>query len=92
MKTNQVDIKVLMMESDMKIIEVYLNHELILEETANDIYPVISWFMQKYQFNTFNVKVYYNRLRVAQEDDSMKKLLLVSVLLLVYVCASVNAF
>ena len=65
MKTNQVDIKVLMMEGDLKIIEVYLNHELILDETVNDIYPVISWFMQKYQFNTFNVKVYYNRLRVA---------------------------
>ena len=65
MRTNQVDIKVLMMESDMKIIEVYLNHELILEETVNDIYHVISWFMQKYQFNTFNVKVYYNRLIVA---------------------------
>ena len=65
MKTNQVDIKVLMMESGIKIIEVYLNHELILEETVNDIYPVISWFIQKYQFNTFNVKVYYNRLKVA---------------------------
>ena len=65
MKTNQVNVNVLMMESGMKIIEVYLNHELILEETANDIYPIISWFMQKYQFNTFNIKVYYNRLRVA---------------------------
>ena len=65
MRTNQVDIKVLMMESDIKIIEVYLNHELILEESTNDIYSVISWFMQKYQFNTFNVKVYYNRLKVA---------------------------
>ena len=65
MKTNQVDIKVLMMESDLKIIEVYLNHELILDETVNDIYPIISWFIQKYQFNTFNVKVYYNRLKIA---------------------------
>ena len=65
MKGNHVDIKVLMMESNIKLIEVYLNHELILEETVNDIYPIISWFMQKYQFNTFNIKVYYNRLRVA---------------------------
>ena len=65
MKSNHVDIKVLMMESNIKLIEVYLNHELILEETVNDIYPIISWFMQKYQFNTFNIKVYYNRLRVA---------------------------
>ena len=65
MKANQVVINVLMTESDIKLIEVYLNHELILEETANDIYPIISWFMQKYQFNTFNIKVYYNRLRVA---------------------------
>ena len=65
MKTNQVNIKVLMMESDIKLIEDYLNHELILEETVNDIYPIISWFMQKYRFNTFNIKVYYNRLRVA---------------------------
>ena len=65
MITSHVDIKVLMMESGTKVIEVYLNHELILEETTNDIYPVISWFMQKYQFNTFNVKVYYNRLRLA---------------------------
>ena len=65
MKDNHVDIKVLMMESNIKLIEVYLNHELILEETVNDIYPIISWFMQKYQFNTFNIKVYYNRLRVA---------------------------
>ena len=65
MKGNHVEIKVLMMESNIKLIEVYLNHELILEETVNDIYPIISWFMQKYQFNTFNIKVYYNRLRVA---------------------------
>ena len=65
MKANQVVIKVLMTESDIKLIEVYLNHELILEETANDIYPIISWFMQKYQFNSFNIKVYYNRLGVA---------------------------
>ena len=65
MKGNHVDIKVLMMESNIKLIEVYLNHELILEETVNDIYPIISWFMQKYQFNTFNIKVFYNRLRVA---------------------------
>ena len=65
MKINQVDIKVLMTERDIKIVEVYLNHELIMEETVNDIYPIISWFMQKYQFNTFNVKVYYNRLIVA---------------------------
>ena len=65
MKANQVVIKVLMTESDIKLIEVYLNHKLILEETANDIYPIISWFMQKYQFNTFNIKVYYNRLKVA---------------------------
>ena len=65
MISNHVDIKVLMTESDIKLIEVFLNHELILEETVNDIYPIISWFMQKYQFNTFNIKVYYNRLRVA---------------------------
>ena len=65
MKDNHVDIKVLMMESNIKLIEVYLNHELILEETVNDIYPIISWFMQKYQFNSFNIKVHYNRLRVA---------------------------
>ena len=65
MKANQVVIKVLMTESDIKLIEVFLNHELILEETTNDIYPIISWFMQKYRFNTFNIKVYYNRLRVA---------------------------
>ena len=65
MKTNQVDIKVLMMESGTKVIEVYLNHELITEEITDDIYPIISWFMQKYQFNTFNIKVYYNRLRIA---------------------------
>ena len=65
MKANQVVIKVLMTESDIKLIEVYLNHELILNETVNDIYPIISWFMQKYQFNRFNIKVYYNRFRVA---------------------------
>ena len=65
MKANQVVINVLMTESNIKLIEVYLNHELILEETVNDVYPIISWFMQKYQFNTFNIKVCYNRLRIA---------------------------
>ena len=83
MKGNHVDIKVLMMESNIKLIEVYLNHELILEETVNDIYPIISWFMQKYQFNTFNIKVYYNRLRVAQEDDNMKKWMKILIICLV---------
>ena len=65
MKANQVVINVLMTECDVKLIEVFLNHELILEETVNDIYPIISWFMQKYQFNSFNIKVCYNRLRIA---------------------------
>ena len=64
MKTNQVVIKVSMTEGDIKLIEVFLNHELILEEKVNDVYPIISWFMQKYQFNSSNIKVYYNRLRV----------------------------